>query len=250
MREVWRCLRFDGTLWLNLGDKSIATRSYQVGETHGGAKYNLPDVFAGQQAFTSGLPDKNISCIPWRVALALQADGWILRRDIIWEKPNVKPESVTDRPTTSHEYLFLFSKSQRYFFDRFAIQERAVMGGWRNRRSVWHINTQPYAGAHFAAYPPDMVSLCVLAGTSAYGVCATCGAPWRRAADQTIWEATCQCAGRVTAPVVMDPFSGSGTTGAVCQQHGRAYIGVEINPQYVALAQQRTANVQIQLLQE
>jgi len=182
-REVKRVLRDDGVVFLNLGD------SYQ---------------------------DKQLVGIPWKVAFALQDDGWILRSDIIWHKPNPMPESVTDRPTKSHEYLFLLSKSARYYYDADAVREKAIRKGgppeakrWRerdksvpagstldgktagthpagrNRRTVWTIPTRPYSGAHFATYPPALVEPCILAGTSAKGACPECGAPWERVVEKT-----------------------------------------------------------------
>ena len=183
-REVRRVLRDDGVLWLNLGDT---------------------------------IKDKQLQGIPWRVAFALQADGWRLRQDIIWSKPNPMPESVTDRCTKAHEYIFLLSKNDRYFYDAEAVKEKgtfepghrrraftspraAAMGrepsgnekdgwvtesGFRNRRSVWHIATRPYSGAHFATFPPALITPCILAGTSAKGCCSKCGAPWERVVERT-----------------------------------------------------------------
>jgi DNA modification methylase len=202
-QEVKRVLKPDGTLWLNLGD------SYK---------------------------DKNLIGIPWRVAFALQADGWYLRQDIIWAKSNPMPESVQDRCTKSHEYIFLLSKSPKYYFDNEAIKEKAVYQDDRirdrnksklnntpgktisnglktnnyenrNRRSVWNINTRPYFEAHFAMYPPELVKLCLLAGTK-------------------------------PNDLVLDPFSGSGTTGQVCAHFCRDYIGIELNPNYAELREQ------------
>jgi site-specific DNA-methyltransferase (adenine-specific) len=213
-REVRRILRDDGTAWLNLGD-SYGTKKQLLG-------------------------------IPWRVAFALQADGWYLRQDIIWHKTNSMPESVTDRCTKSHEYIFLLSKSQRYYFDHEAIKEpfakeHAKPGGkgkyatqaygenrqqglskskWKNgqtigrhRRSVWSIATHAYKEAHFAVYPPKLIEPCVLAGSPEGGT-------------------------------VFDPFTGSGTTALVALQYNRRYIGTELNPEYIALAEKRLSAVQ------
>jgi DNA modification methylase len=182
-REVKRVLRDDGTLWLNLGDTTV---------------------------------NKQLQGIPWRVAFALQADGWFLRQDIIWAKPSPMPESVTDRCTKAHEYIFLMTKSARYFYDAEAVKEEAETGGerglgfyprralamgreaseneannpsegirplFRNKRSVWTISGKPYKGAHFATFPPDLIEPCILAGTSAEGCCKICGAPWERVVD-------------------------------------------------------------------
>ena len=187
-REARRVLRDDGTVWLNLGDCYARSRS------------------------AWGLKAKDLVGIPWRVAFALQADGWYLRSDIIWSKPNAMPESVRDRPTKSHEYVFLLAKQARYFYDADAVREeshyRAPKGSGtgrgrysddgmgsvpsggvsanplgRNRRDVWTIPTRPYKGAHFATFPPALVEPCLLAGTSERGACPKCGAPWRRVVE-------------------------------------------------------------------
>ena len=181
---------------------------------------------------------KGLAGIPWRVAFALQADGWYLRQDIIWHKPNPMPESVRDRCTKAHEYLFMLSKSDRYFYDAEAMREPAVYpagtkgakgsaerqaekgvnarppeykvyDGFRNRRSVWTVATKPFAGAHFATFPPDLIEPCILAGSPVGGT-------------------------------VLDSFLGSGTTGMVAQKHGRKWIGCELNPTYAAMAAERT----------
>ena len=215
-REVRRVLRDDGTVFLNLGDSYAANRSYQVcdnkhvdvGNNHG-------------SSVPPGLKPKDMMGIPWRVAFALQDDGWWLRSDIIWHKPNPMPESVTDRPTKAHEYVFLLTKASRYYYDAEAVKEEAIYaehhnryhsksagrtennknadnlagnnGGLRglmnysdgrNRRSVWTIATQPYSGAHFAVMPPTLVEPCIKAGTSERGCCLRCGAPWRRVAEK------------------------------------------------------------------
>ena len=211
-REVRRVLRSDGTVWLNLGD------SYNgVGR---GEKANGLQVAARatSQRTVSGLKSKDLVGIPWRVAFALQADGWYLRSDIIWSKPNPMPESVTDRPTKNHEYMFLLSKSPRYYFDADAVREpstdstitRLAQPGLprqigsdrvpgktngnmkavgdpsgRNIRSVWTIATAPYSGAHFATFPRNLVEPCIKAGTSDRGVCPECGAPWEPVIERT-----------------------------------------------------------------
>jgi site-specific DNA-methyltransferase (cytosine-N4-specific) len=199
---VRRVLADDGTLWLNVGD------SY----TSGNRGYRAPDrknpVRAmGYRARTpSGLKPKDLVGIPWRLAFALQDDGWYLRSDVVWEKPNCMPESVRDRPTRSHEYLFLFAKSERYLYR----SERLREGNGRRRRSVWSIPTEPFPGAHFATFPPALVEPCILAGSD----------PGDR---------------------VLDPFFGSGTVGLVARRLGRRYVGIEINPEYVALARARLA---------
>jgi DNA modification methylase len=242
-REVWRVLRDDGTLWLNLGDSYAGSWGNQgrkdergtqrpvngplTREVHDGRYPERPPWRAGAgradgvvddraRNGTGGVPGlkpKDMVGIPWRVAFALQADGWYLRSDIIWSKPNPMPESVTDRPTKAHEYLFLLAKAERYYYDAGAIQEEALNAGRvvrydgtqkncvagdgvndrrtlisstvevaasRNRRTVWEIATQPYAKAHFATFPEALVRPCILAGTSERGVCRRCGAPWER----------------------------------------------------------------------
>jgi len=255
-REVRRVLRDDGTLWLNLGD------SYNAYNANRGASTSISDGSAGRDhpqhsrgLTTTTLKNKDLIGIPWRVAFALQSDGWYLRQDIIWHKRNPMPESVTDRCTKAHEYVFLLSKSARYFYDADAIKEaassdfgRGVIGrgkqgsalavgcngrqpqqdhsGWlggdgenRNRRSVWTIATQPYKGAHFATFPPALVEPCILAGCPVGGT-------------------------------VLDPFSGSATTGQVALSNARNYIGCELNPEYHELAQQRLDGAQLGLALE
>tara|TARA_R110002167_G_scaffold93122_2_gene249848 strand:+ start:43897 stop:44739 length:843 start_codon:yes stop_codon:yes gene_type:complete len=219
-REVRRTLKDDGTLWLNLGD------SYMGG-------------------VACGLKQKDLVGFPWRVALALQADGWYLRSDIIWAKPNPMPESVKDRPTKSHEYVFLLTKSKKYHYDADAIREptkskgktwdeRKAMGfrgdskhptkdaiesglsipslapnpKGKNKRTVWTITPKPFKGAHFAVMPEALVEPCLLAGSG-------------------------------EGDLVLDPFAGSGTVGAVAKRHGRQFVGIELNPEYAALAAQR-----------
>jgi site-specific DNA-methyltransferase (adenine-specific)/site-specific DNA-methyltransferase (cytosine-N4-specific) len=152
--------------------------------------------------------------VPWKLAFALQADGWYLRTDIIWNKPNCQPESVKDRPTRSHEYVFLFSKSERYFYDWEAVKEPAADSkqGTKNRRTVWNINTEPYPGSHFAVYPRALARLCIQAGS--------------RQGDK-----------------VLDPFFGSGTTGVVCQELGRECVGIELKEEYAQLARERLRKV-------
>lgn len=244
-REVRRVLRDDGTLWLNLGDSYAAQRggTHQPAETLAGGRGGKTstgervnrDRHDGynptRNASAIGLKHKDLIGIPWRVAFALQADGWYLRQDIIWHKPNPMPESVTDRCTKSHEYLFLLSKSARYYFDAASMKEDAVKGaagssfnkgktakhqlgrssaadraetGKRNRRSVWTVTTKPFKGAHFATFPPDLIEPCVLAGSPPGGT-------------------------------VLDPFGGSGTTAGVALKHGRDAVLCELNPDYATM---------------
>lgn len=240
-REVWRVLRDDGVCWLNLGDSfardggpvmkpGVTAKAGNTGNTLANV-----DTRGAQSASVIGLKPKDLVGIPWRVAFALQADGWYLRQDVIWSKGNPMPESVTDRCTRSHEYLFMLTKSARYFYDADAIREGAVQpdrvrfdqiggtkgvdvhhspGGMfegattRNRRSVWTVNSYPYSGAHFAVMPPLLVEPCILAGS--------------REGD-----------------TVLDPFGGSGTVGMVARWHGRDAVLCELNPEYVGLMEER-----------
>lgn len=203
-REVRRVLTGDGTLWLNLGD------SYTSGNRRWRAtdKKNAARAMAYRPPTPEGLKPKDLIGVPWRVAFALQADGWFLRSDIIWHKPNCQPESVKDRPTRSHEYLFLFSKDKKYHYDEEAVKEPSDGNGLRNRRSVWSINTEPYRDAHFAVFPARLVEPCVLAGSE-------------------------------EGDRVLDPFFGSGTLGQVCARLKRRFTGIEISEEYAALARKR-----------
>ena len=248
-REVKRVLKADGTLWLNLGDSYAG--SGRGNNPNGKQGTNKGTSFDPEYSgvVPSGLKHKDLVGIPWRVAFALQADGWYLRQDIIWAKPNPMPESVTDRCTKSHEYLFLLSKSERYYYDHEAIKEPATPGchtttqksfggqaagavvkpsgnqipgstfSWgetRNKRTVWTIATQPYSEAHFATFPPKLIEPCILAGCPSGGL-------------------------------VLDPFAGSGTTIQVAQQLGRRGVGIELNPAYITLADTRTAQTGLAL---
>lgn len=198
--QVRRVLRDDGTLWLNIGD------SY----TSGGRTWRAPDKKNPARAMDvrpptpEGLKPKDLIGIPWRLAFALQAAGWYLRADCIWNKPNCQPESVKDRPTRCHEYVFLFSKSEHYYYDNMAVRGPNN----RNLRTVWDINTQPNKHAHEAMFPPGLVEPCLALST--------------RPGD-----------------VILDPFVGSGTTGQVALKMGRRFVGIELNPAYVADAERR-----------
>jgi len=223
-REVKRVLRDDGTLWLNLGDSYASfrdgkatpdsTRGDDVGTLvpKGSAMNRMASTFAG-----SRVKHKDLIGIPWRVAFALQADGWYLRQDIIWHKPNPMPESVTDRCTKAHEYIFLLAKSPRYYYDAEAIKEASITGDprrpyARNKRSVWTVNTKPYKGAHFATFPPSLIRPMILAGCPIGGT-------------------------------VLDPFGGSGTTAQVSEEEGRNAISIELNPAYIDLQRKRTSQI-------
>ncbi len=254
-REVRRVLREHGTLWLNLGDSYASGEVGRVDAPRknvGLAEAQKPRAERRIQQ-RSGLKPKDLVGIPWRVAFALQADGWYLRSDIIWSKPNPMPESVTDRPTKAHEYVFLLSKSDHYFFDQDAVREafadermgnpggagggkaysknsgrndagslgtgvwtRGAELGGRNIRSVWTIVPQPYAEAHFATFPPELPSRCVSAGTSATGNCAMCGSPWERVVDQErTFESGSGRAGHLPAGKNGEKLQGGGVTGDI-----------------------------------
>lgn len=202
--EIKRVLRDDGTLWLNIGD----------GYTSGNRGWRAPDKKNPARAMNvrpdtpEGLKPKDLIGVPWRLAFALQEDGWYLRSDVVWDKPNAMPESVKDRPARSHEYLFMLSKQEKYYYDWQSVREISDRGGLRNRRSVWRVNTKPFAGAHFATFPPELIRPCIKASTE-------------------------------RGDFVLDPFFGAGTVGLVCQEEKRQYVGIELNPDYVALAAKR-----------
>lgn len=304
--EVRRVLRDDGTLWVNIGDSfysSTATQGRNEDKSHGSIA-GLPQVTSmGASTYrrnVQGLKPKDLCGIPWLLAFALRADGWYLRSEIIWAKPNPMPESVTDRPTKAHEQVFLLSKNARYFYDADAVREphqttghlrerdtepsqlRALgqpqqAGGYhdsgRNKRTVWTVTTQPFSGAHFATFPPKLIEPMILAG-SPPKCCGVCAAPWQRVVEVTRsgkversgesavttlrndaaahegrigetstkttgWEPTCEHNDDTGSSVVLDPFSGSGTTGMVALRHDRSYIGLELNPEYAAMSRDR-----------
>ena len=206
-RKVRDNLTDDGTLWLNIGDSYY---NYRPGkgqalskQTVSNTRQDLPDKCARRGNKLKGLKEKDLIGIPWMLAFALRADGWYLRQDIIWNKPNPMPESVRDRCTKSHEYIFLLSKSQNYYFDVDAIKEPT-----RRKRSVWTVNNKPYRGAHFAVFPPDLIEPCIRAGS--------------REGD-----------------IVLDPFMGSGTTAMVAKSLNRYYMGCELHEEYGDLMQER-----------
>jgi DNA modification methylase len=246
-RQVRRVLRDDGTVWLNLGD-SYASGGRPTRDPGRSTMHPAQPSGTARAPTPRGLKPKDLVGIPWRVAFALQADGWYVRSDVIWHKPNGMPESVTDRPTRCHEYLFLLTKRPRYFYDAAAIREPWAIAtmqkharsgyrrvftnqshgvrpgqparhrpgwaavrspGFRNKRSVWTVGTQSYRGAHFSVFPPDLIRPCVRAGCPVGGT-------------------------------VLDPFAGSGTTGVVAEQEGRNAILIELNPVYVALQRDRS----------
>lgn len=211
-REVRRVLRDDGTLWLNLGDSYWSAKGASGGEDPKQRKQRRGWSRPQDKSPPAGIKRKDLIGIPWRVALALQADGWYLRQDIIWSKPNAMPDNAGDRCSKSHEYIFLLSKSPRYHFDSKAIMERAQCGGAKNKRSVWSVPTKAFKGAHFATFPPGLIEPCVLSGCPEGGV-------------------------------VLDPFGGSGTTAGVALAHGRRAILCELNPDYAGLVDARVNSV-------
>lgn len=268
-REVKRVLKDDGTLWLNLGDSYWGGKGSNANlDTHideriaEGRTLQRPQTRIGGLKVipTNGkhesIKPKDLIGIPWMVAFALRADGWYLRSEIIWHKPNPMPESVTDRPTKSHEQIFLLSKSAKYYYDADAIKEPSVdpesfegrrprnaglMNGadpdnykfhgsvndegklkfgqkyeTRNKRDVWTVTTKPYKEAHFATFPPDLIVPCILAGSRVGGI-------------------------------VLDPFSGSGTTSAIARENGRHFIGIDLSPAYCKLAEKRVAAANVPL---
>jgi DNA modification methylase len=213
-RDVWRVLRDDGTLWLNLGDSYAGSGKGRWGDGNSyatGKQATSKGTTEGKlvKAITPNCKPKDLIGIPWMLAFALRSDGWYLRQDIIWHKPNPMPESVKDRCTKSHEYIFLLSKSDRYYFDFDAIKECGVDGfNYRNRRSVWTVTPKPFKGAHFATFPVDLITPCILAGSPEGGT-------------------------------ILDPFGGSGTTGVAARATGRNAVLIELNPTYADIASQR-----------
>lgn len=324
-REVRRVLRPDGTFWLNIGD-SYATSSHREDKVFGNQAFNTnrpsrEQTKTPKRNTPTGFKHKDLMMIPARVAIALCADGWYLRSDVIWSKPTAMPESVTDRPTNAHEHIFLLAKNERYFYDADAIREplkpktfttfgikhhaqgndglgMVKSDNWgrtvterqpkltavgeiagANKRSVWTVTSQPYPEAHFATFPPKLIEPCVLAGTSPQA-CEHCGTPWSRQVERTPmiikngpkaggygsrttdglsgtmlspaeshtigWQPACTCANNTGSGkcIVLDPFMGAGTTALVALQHNRNYLGIELNADYIQLAQKRIAIIQ------
>lgn len=195
----------DGVLWLNVGDTyTSGNRGWRAGD-----KRNRARARSWRPDNPPGMKNKELVGLPWELARALRRRGWYLRSEVIWQKTNGQPESVKDRPTRSHEQLFLFSNSEQYYYDSESIAEPANGDGeTKNRRSVWPLQTEPFSGNHFAVFPTGLVRLCILAST--------------RQGD-----------------LVIDPFFGSGTVGVVCQQLGRRFLGIELNPEYAEIARLR-----------
>ena len=241
-RKVRDVLTDDGTLWLNIGDSYYNYRKDGCipKQTFSESRQDLPKTTPRRSNKLVGYKDKDLIGIPWMLAFALRADGWYLRQDIIWHKPNPMPESVKDRCTKSHEYIFLLSKSKYYHYDNEAIKE-PVKQDWgtrdrtngkyhnpgtglqphsgltksytkRNKRSVWSVNKKPYKGAHFATYPPELITPCILAGSE-------------------------------RGDIILDPFLGSGTTAMVAKDLGRSYLGCELNEDYASLQSARISTI-------
>jgi len=245
MVNVFRLVRDnltdDGTLWLNIGDSYYNYRKDGCipKQTFANSRQDLPITTPRRSNKLVGYKDKDLIGIPWMLAFALRADGWYLRQDIIWHKPNPMPESVKDRCTKSHEYLFLLSKNKKYYYDHESIKEKAVGERWggnkpinlnntkdtnntfsgltrprkmiydkRNKRSVWKVTNRPYKGSHFATFPPELIKPCILAGSQ-------------------------------ENDIILDPFMGSGTTAFVSKELGRYYIGCELHEEYGKLIQKR-----------
>ncbi len=291
-REVRRVLRKDGTLWLNLS-YSYAGAGGMGSVIDNKASKGMKIIKDYYRQNVKGFKAKDMVPIPWMVTMALQQDGWYLRSDIIWHKTNPLPESVTDRPTKAHEYLFLLTKSAKYFYDADAIREenanptrpnyvcgartfgknkdrndndmvdrsKRFTSSGRNKRTVWTIPTKPFQQAHFATFPPALIEPCILAGTSEKGCCVKCGSPWERVKANSLmaknkdsmtnfypdmyntisktigWKSGCDCWPSddfkyIKPCTVLDPFFGSGTTGWVCQEEGRRFIGIELSEKY------------------
>lgn len=250
-REVRRVLRDDGTLWLNLGDSYAGAGYSNQSNEKGFNAVRREDGGKTRHVYGTGLKNKDLIGIPWLVAFALRADGWYLRSEIIWHKPNPMPESVKDRPTKAHEQIFLLSKSPKYYYDADAVSESGAYCGQqlgivrgkktralamgrtpsgnetpgadatapmrRNRRSVWTVTPKPYKEAHFATFPPDLIEPCILAGCPEGGT-------------------------------VLDPFLGSGTTAMVANQLRRNAVGIELNEKYLDFIGTRTSNIQVSLI--
>lgn len=202
--EIKRVLRDDGTVWVNIGDGyTSGNRGYRATD-----KKNPARAMSIRPDTPEGLKPKDLQGIPWRLAFALQDDGWYLRSDVVWNKPNAMPESVKDRPTRAHEYIFMLTKSERYYYNHDAMKEVGLNGKLRSRRTVWNVNTQPFSEAHFATFPTKLIEPCVLASSK-------------------------------PGDYILDPFFGSGTVGEVCLQYSRSFAGIELNPEYVSIAANR-----------
>ena len=282
-RECRRVLRDDGTLWLNYGD-AYASNNQSGGSSPDGERKGRKDTGyvhgIVQGADGINLKPKNLMMMPARFAIAMQDDGWYLRSEIIWHKPNPMPESAKDRPGDAHEKLFLFTKNPKYFYDQVAVRTKSKyephgqgLTSWEtsdnfrgdqpgrthrpsgkryertqdkqgtaNLRNVWKIPIYSYRGAHFATYPPKLVEKCIKAGTSEHGACGACGVPYKRVVEATGWATDCDCNAGVVPCQVLDPFGGSGTTALVANQLRRDAVIIEISPEYADIAYQRISD--------
>jgi len=321
LREIRRVLRKDGVVFWNIGDSYShgvpgGGSVFDNGRTDGRVSYESDGVRGREKIKTSapGLKPKDLCLIPFRVAIAAQEDGWWVRSVIIWSKPNPMPESVTDRPTESHEYILMLTKSAKYYWDQEAVREpnlpqsierakhawkqhktndmvaihnvdtdkmgeRFVPEAGRNIRSVWEFPTQPYPEAHFAVFPEKLPELCIKAATPEVGCCSKCGKPWERIVDkkpmvirrtdwgeqagnrtassgtmlelnETVtlgWQPTCKCNADKVPSLVLDPFSGSGTTLWVAKKLGRRAVGYELSKEYCQLALERNRQMAMEL---
>ena len=278
MREVKRTLRKDGAVWFNIGD-SYNNSSGFCRATKGWDRKGRDKGSADKKAIKhKTIKTKDLIGMPWRVAFALQEDGWYLRCDIVWEKTNPMPDGAKDRPTRGHEYIFLLTKSPKYFYDYYRILEDSTEKsgscgfganeqegtfrqdqdrifehyGKRNKRAVWRQSVSTYKGKHFATYPPKLITPCIQASTSEKGCCVECGTPWYREFEKvkkddgtTVLEdlgfhKDCKCKTDKTKPcLVLDPFNGTGTTGEVAIAYQQNYVGIELNPEYLGIARDR-----------
>jgi len=281
-RELKRVIRNDGTVWLNLGDCFATSQKGGGGKTsrlntkwtddkykdvnaRGNPRMNIKKYDLKQ----IGLPEKSIMGIPWRVAFALQEDGWLLRQDIVWKKTSVTPESAEDRFTKEHEYIFLLTKNSKYFFDGERLREKDKDGlGTKNKRTVWHVSNNTIRFNHTAVMPFSIADICVKAGTSEKGCCSVCGTPIKRIVDKKLppfevyrntskkkewlkenqretigWKQTCNCKNIEYVPcTVIDPFCGSGTTIVSALKNNCNGIGIDLNSEYIAIAEERVKN--------
>lgn len=203
--EVKRVLKDDGVLWVNIGDAyTSGNRGYRAHDNKNPARA----MDCGRPDTPDGLKKKDLIGIPWKLAFLLQSDGWYLRSDIIWHKPNAMPESVKDRPVRSHEYIFMLTKSEKYYYDYTSVLEPGITTKTRRQRTVWNVNTSSFSGEHFATFPTSLIAPCVFSSTK-------------------------------PDDFILDPFFGSGTVGVVCNKNSRNFIGIELNPDYVQIAAER-----------
>ncbi len=270
MSEAKRVLRPDGVMWMVIGDTYSTPKK---GNTQDNVNSKLRRDKLHEQGIDKkmqkGMKKKNLLGIPWKVAFGLQDDGWILRCDTIWEKNNCMPDGAKDRPTRSHEYVFMFTKEEKYFYDNIAIQERAKTSnvsrrkfgakdqkgtfrqdqdryfednGMRNKRSVWSIPVASSGGKHFGVFPVKLIEPCILSSASIHGCCSQCGNALKNTKDGKI-VSTCECKADTTNCRVLDPFSGTATTGVVCLGNDIDYTGIELNEEYIKVSKERLDDI-------